>query len=135
MSAVSEEMVIDAVDQSDSPTSIIRRDEVFRRRANFRVVHILVFNRRGELLLQQLSRTRTRHPGYWGSSVAGYNFAGESYEAAAGRRLGEELGIDGVPLTYIGKTSMEDDGCQKFIGYFQRFTMVLLTSTGITSRR
>ncbi|HEV2491919.1 MAG TPA: NUDIX domain-containing protein [Terriglobia bacterium] len=118
MSAVSGEMVIDAVDQNDSPTSTIRRNEVFERRVNFRVVHILVFNRRGELLLQQLSRTRTRHPGYWGSSVAGYIFAGESYEAAAGRRLGEELGIYGVSLNYIGKTSIEDDGCHKFVGVF-----------------
>ena len=118
MSTVSEEMVVDAVDQSDTPIGIIRRNEVFKRQANFRVVHDLVFNQRGELLVQKLASTRTRHPGYWGSSVAGYIFAGESYEAAARRRLGEELGIYGVPLNYIGKTSMEDDGCHKFIGIF-----------------
>ena len=118
MSTVSEEMVVDAVDQSDIPIGIIRRNEVFKRQANFRVVHDLVFNQRGELLVQQLASARTRHPGYWGSSVAGYIFAGESYDAAARRRLGEELGIYDVPLNYIGKTSMEDDGCHKFIGIF-----------------
>ncbi len=135
MPAVSEEMVIDVVDQNDSPVGMIRRNEVFTRRANFRVVHDLVFNQRGELLVQQLASTRTRHPGYWGSSVAGYIFAGESYEAAARRRLGEELGIYGVPLNYIGKTSMEDDAVTSSSAYFQRFTTVLLTSTGITLRR
>src|SRR5438067_12996334 len=98
MSVVSEEMVIDAVDQSDSFIGPVRRNEVFRRRVNFRVVHILLFDRRGQLLVQQLASTRTRHSGYWGSSVAGYIFAGESYEAAAQRRLGEEIGIYGAPL-------------------------------------
>ena len=118
MAIVSEEMVIDAVDQSDAPIGVIRRNEVFRQRANFRVAHDLVFNLRGELLVQQLASTRTRHPGYWGSSVAAYIFAGESYQAAAERRLAEELSVHGTPLSYFGKTSMVDQGCYKFIAVF-----------------
>src|SRR5438445_5929908 len=118
MAIVSEEMVIDAVDQSDAPIGVIRRNEVFRQRANFRVAHDLVFNLRGELLVQQLASTRTRHPGYWGSSVAAYIFAGESYRGAAERRLAEELGIRDVPLNYFGTTSMEDEGSHKFIAVF-----------------
>jgi isopentenyldiphosphate isomerase len=118
MPAVSDEMVIDAVDQTDAPIGVIRRNEVFTKHVSFRVVHDLVFNSRGELLIQQLASTRTRHAGFWGSSVAAYLFAGESYHAAAERRLAEELGIHGVPLRYIGKTSMEDDGSYKFIAVF-----------------
>ena len=41
MAAVNEEMVIDAVDLKDAPIGVVRRDEVFRRRINFRVVHVL----------------------------------------------------------------------------------------------
>jgi isopentenyldiphosphate isomerase len=118
MAAVGENMVIDAVDQNDRPIGDVVRNEVFRKGINFRVVHDLVFNRRGELLVQRLSNNRTRHPGFWGSSVAGYLFAGETYESAAQRRLGEELGVYNAPLAYVGKTSMEDQGCQKFIGVF-----------------
>ncbi|PYX10721.1 MAG: hypothetical protein DMG88_01550 [Acidobacteria bacterium] len=118
MAAVSEEMLIDAVDQNDVPTGVVPRHEVFKQGVNFRVAHDLVFNSRGELLVQQLATTRTRHPGYWGSSVAAYLFAGESYRAAAERRLAEELGIQGVPLNYVGKTWMEDNGPHKFIGVF-----------------
>jgi isopentenyldiphosphate isomerase len=118
MTPVSESMVLDAVDQQDSPIGVVQRNEVFTLRANFRVIHDLIFNRRGELLIQKLPRSQTRHPGYWGSSVAGYIFAGESYEAAAERRLGEELGVYGVLLKSVGKTAMEDDGCCKFIGVF-----------------
>src|SRR6266436_6616515 len=106
MPDVSEQMLVDAVDQNDAPIGVIRRNEVFRQHANFRVAHDLIFNARGELLVQQLANTRTRHPDYWGSSVAAYLFAGESYQAAAKRRLAEELGVYGVPLNYIGKTSM-----------------------------
>lgn len=115
---VSGEMPIDAVDENDVPIGVVRREEVFRQRANFRVAHGLVFNSRGELLVQQLARSRPRHSGYWGSSVAAYVFAGESYRAAARRRLTQELDIHGVPIRYVGKTSMEDEGCHKFIGVF-----------------
>jgi isopentenyldiphosphate isomerase len=118
MATVSEGMIIDRVDRDDEPIGTIQRDEVFVKQAGFRVAHDLVFNSGGELLVQQLARTRTRHPGYWGSSVAAYLFAGESYQAAAERRLAQELGVRGVPLRYIGKTSMVDEGSEKFIGVF-----------------
>ena len=118
MPDVREQMLVDAVDQNDAPIGVIRRNEVFSQHANFRVAHDLIFNARGELLVQQLANTRTRHPGYWGSSVAAYLFAGESYQAAAERRLAEELGIHHVRPTYIGKIAMEDEGSHKFIGVF-----------------
>jgi isopentenyldiphosphate isomerase len=118
MTVVSEEMVIDVVDRNDEPIGVIPRNEVFTRRANFRVAHDLIFNSSGELLVQQLAASRTRHPGDWGSSVAAYLFAGESYREAAERRLREELGIREVPLNYIGKTSMVDEGSRKFIAVF-----------------
>ena len=52
MAAVGEEMVIDRVDRDDQPIGLIRRNEVFNRQASFRVVHDLIFNSRGELLIQ-----------------------------------------------------------------------------------
>ena len=119
MSEVGEGMLVDAVDPNDVPVGVVQRSQVFSRKANFRVAHILVFDAKGDLLLQQLSPSRLRHPGYWGSSVAAYVFAGESYEAAAQRRLGEELQIHQARLWRIGKTSMIDEGCQKFITVFK----------------
>jgi isopentenyldiphosphate isomerase len=118
MSTVSEEMVIDAVDQTDAAVNQISRRDVFKERANFRVVHILVFNSKRDLLLQRLALTRRRHAGFWGSSVAGYLHSQEGYEQAAKRRISEELGINEAPLELIGKTVMDDDGSQKFIEVF-----------------
>jgi len=118
MQAVSPDMPIDLVDQNDEPIGVAPRNEVFKLRASFRVVHDLVFNSLGEILVQQLASSRNRHPGYWGSSVAAYLFSGESYLDAAKRRLAEELDIRNVALNYVGKTSMLDDGCRKFIAVF-----------------
>jgi isopentenyldiphosphate isomerase len=115
MTVVDENMMIDAVDDDDMPVNTVTRSSVFMAHANFRVVHILVFNSNGELLVQRLALNRKRHAGYWGSSVAGYVFADESYEAAAVRRTSQELGIGNAVLLPVGKTTTDDEGCKKFI--------------------
>ena len=118
MSQVSETMLIDRVDQSDAVIGPIERGRVFELKANFRVVHVFVLDRRGRLLLQQIPPCGKRHPGNWGSSVAGYVFSGEGYEEAARRRLGQELGVAGAELQFFGKVPMDDAGCTKFIALF-----------------
>jgi len=118
MSIVGEDMVIDTVDETDAAVSQISRRDVFKEHANFRVVHILVFNAKGELLLQRLALTRSRHAGYWGSSVAGYLHSHEQYGEAARRRVLEELGIYEAQLDLVGKTVMDDEESWKFIEVF-----------------
>jgi isopentenyl-diphosphate delta-isomerase len=109
--------LVDAVDERNEPIAVVPRGEVFARHANFRTVHVLVFNHSGEVLLQQLSARRDRHPGKWGSSVAGYLHAGEQYEQAASRRLLEELGL-ATEVVPLGVLAMADDGVTKFVGVF-----------------
>ncbi|MCU1450387.1 MAG: hydrolase [Acidimicrobiales bacterium] len=123
MPAPSETSAIDLVDFADRPVGQVARGSVFAEHAGFRVVHVLVFNEADDLLLQQVGRTRRRSPLRWGSSMAGYLNAGESYEAAARRRLQEELGLTAT-IEMIGKTAMFDDGAIKFIGVFQAVTNV-----------
>jgi isopentenyl-diphosphate Delta-isomerase len=111
--APSASSLIDQVDPEDRPTGRIQRGEALQRGVNFRTVHVFVFHDQ-QLLLQRLAPTRERHPERWGSSVAAYLFAGESYEAAAHRRLKEELGLEG-DLVRIGKTRMDDEHSLKFV--------------------
>lgn len=118
MPTVSENMILDQVNQADVPIGHVRREDVFAEHAGFRVAHVLVFNSQGELLLQRLALTRNRNPGAWGSSVACYLFASESYEAAARRRFSEELGVSAPQMNFLGKTQMMDDGSLKFISVF-----------------
>lgn len=118
MPAVSEDMILDVVNQADIPIGRVKRENVFATQAGFRVAHVLIFNSQRQLLLQRLALSRKRNPGAWGSSVASYLFASESYQAAAGRRVQEELGVMAPSLTLLGKAEMMDEGCLKFISIF-----------------
>ena len=66
-----------------------------------RAAHILVFNTRGQLILQKRSLNKDIQPGKWDTSVGGHVDSGESYEEAAYRELYEELGIKGIGLEYL----------------------------------
>lgn len=117
MPAPGRQDLIDAVDERDVLVRRVPRTAIFDSGLGFRVAHVFLFNQRGALLLQRLGDEHPRHPGLWGSSVAAYLHAGETYGEAAARRQQEELGLTGR-LQEIGSTSMVDDGCTKFITLF-----------------
>ena len=58
-----------------------------------RAVHVLVFDAAGRVFLQKRSMTKDLSPGLWDSSCSGHLNAGEDYDSAAVRELGEELGV------------------------------------------
>lgn len=83
----------DVVDGRDAVVGRERRREVHRLGLRHRATHVLVFNQRGELFLQQRSLSKDMWPGVWDSSASGHVDAGEDYDACAVRELGEELGL------------------------------------------
>lgn len=85
--------IFDVVDFEDQVVGTATRAEVHAQRLTHRAVHVFVFNKRGDLLLQKRSRLKDMCPGLWDSSVSGHLDSGESYENAAVRELGEEMGI------------------------------------------
>jgi len=85
--------IFDVVDENDQVTGRMTRGEVHARKLLHRAVHVFVFNKKGELLLQQRSMYKDAHPGVWDSSVSGHLDSGEDYAAAAVRELDEEMGI------------------------------------------
>lgn len=87
------EEIFDVVDADDQVTGTATRSEVHERMLIHRAVHVFVFNKRGDLLLQKRSALKDLCPGLWDSSVAGHLDSGEDYPAAASRELGEEMGI------------------------------------------
>lgn len=58
-----------------------------------KVVHVLVFNTSGALLLQKRSMNKDVAPGKWDTSVGGHVDHGEDLVAAALREMREELGV------------------------------------------
>jgi isopentenyldiphosphate isomerase len=85
------EELFDVVDDNDVPVGRAPRSEVHRRGLKHRAVHVLIFNRRGEVFLQKRSRRKDCFPGTWDSSASGHLAPGESYDAGALREIEEEL--------------------------------------------
>lgn len=66
-----------------------------------RVVHVLVFNEKGEILLQKRSINKDVAPGKWDTSVGGHVNPGEDLLDSAIREMEEELGIKRKDLKYL----------------------------------
>jgi len=102
------------VDENDRVIGRAPRREVHGNNLRHRAVHIFLFNRTGELLLQKRSRWKDRHPELWDSSAAGHVAAGEEYDATAVRELREELGVTAA-LTRIAKLPASEQTEEEFI--------------------
>lgn len=85
--------LFDVVDENDAPVRREKRAVVHREHLLHRAVHILVFNSQGEIYGQRRSMTKDSCPGAWTTSCSGHVDAGETYDIAAVRELGEELGV------------------------------------------
>jgi isopentenyldiphosphate isomerase len=82
-------------------------------------VHLLVFNRRGELFLQKRALNKDVQPGKWDSSVGGHMQPGETPLQAVLRETEEELGLRGTPVhfayQYIWRNPRESELIRTYV--------------------
>jgi isopentenyl-diphosphate delta-isomerase len=67
-----------------------------------RAFSVLLLDPAGRTLLQQRAAVKTRFPLRWANACCGHPKPGEPVADAAARRMVDELGLSGVPLTEIG---------------------------------
>ncbi len=94
--------MLEVVDSDGNVLRLAARSEIHGNPSLVhRVVHVLVFDARGRLLLQKRSKNKDVAPGKWDTSVGGHVSPGEDTESAALREMREELGIQAVKLAFL----------------------------------
>ncbi len=85
---------LDLVDENDNVIGTVNRMDAHYEGLRHRTVVVLIFNKKGELLLQKRSALKGTMPYSWALSVGGHVDAGEAYIDAARREMKEEMGIE-----------------------------------------
>ena len=106
--------MLDVVNDKGEILKIMSRSEIHGNPSLMhRVVHVLVFNGKGELFLQKRSMSKDVAPGRWDTSVGGHVNAGETLDEALRREMEEELGIAKTDpellYTYIHSNNYETE--------------------------
>lgn len=112
---------IQIVDENDNPIGSTSMHDAYDKGLIHRIVHVIVEDQNGRILLQKRSDKVATAKNCWDISVGGHVDEGESYEEAALRELREELGFDqSVHLEPLDKfyADNEIDGRR-----FKRFIM------------
>lgn len=96
---------IDIVTATGEPTGkTALKSEAHKNGWYHNTIHLWLYTKKGEILLQQRSHKKTIHPLLWDVSAAGHIDAGESFADAAIRETKEEIGLTLKPeeLTKVG---------------------------------
>jgi len=110
--------VLDIVNEENEVIGSAPFEQVYEQRLNHRIVHVLIFNDKGEIFLQQRSAQKKFCPGHWVTSAGGHVQKGESYAKAATRELKEELGIT-TELTKIHESPYDHYKMRKFLEVYR----------------
>jgi isopentenyldiphosphate isomerase len=106
--------LVDVVDDDDRVVATVPRPEMRARNLQHRSVGIVVLGSDGRLLVHRRADDKDVWPGRWDIAVGGVVAAGETYDGAAVREVGEEIGVDvgpgtPTPLHPLGHGRYADD--------------------------
>ncbi len=82
------------VDTNDQTLGTMEKMEAHRLGKLHRAISVFVFNRKGELLMQQRAAQKYHSAGKWSNTTCSHPRLGEQNIDAATRRLKEEMGLD-----------------------------------------
>ncbi|MBD3361203.1 NUDIX domain-containing protein [Candidatus Woesearchaeota archaeon] len=84
---------VPVVNKKDEKIDETTREICHAKKLRHRGIHIFIFNKKGEILLQKRSNSKDEYPSYYEASVSGHVLAHENYDDAVLREMEEELGI------------------------------------------
>lgn len=98
------------VDKDDNQIGTMEKMEAHRKGELHRAFSVLVFNSKGEMLLQKRAKSKYHSGGLWTNACCSHPLPGEKMEIAIQRRVREEMGIDVDPrfsYKFLYKTSLD----------------------------
>ena len=122
---MSEKVIL--VDKNDNPVGVEEKLKAHQNGGKLhRAFSILVFNSKGELLIQRRAFTKYHCPGIWANTCCSHPRPNEETERAAHRRLKEECGFDTElkeKFSFIYEAHFDNGLTEKeldhvFIGYY-----------------
>ncbi len=116
---------VQLVDSSDQPTGAMEKLEAHKKGLLHRAISVLIFNSKGEMLLQRRALHKYHSPGLWTNTCCSHPYPNEDSKDAAERRLKEEMNIESslnfaFKFTYNASFSnglIENELDHVFIGY------------------
>jgi len=82
------------------------------------VIHLHLYNSKGELFLQKRAMTKDIQPGKWDTSVGGHVGIGETIQEALARETEEELGLKIFIPEFLGKYVWESSRERELVNSF-----------------
>lgn len=115
------------VDLDDNVIGSIEKLEAHKLGVLHRAFSVLVFNHKGEVLLQRRNRNKYHSPGLWSNTCCSHQRVGETLEEAVHRRMKEEMGFTcelEEKFKFIYKVEfsnhlMEHEIDHVFLGYYE----------------
>jgi isopentenyl-diphosphate Delta-isomerase len=85
------------VDKDDNAIGTMEKMEAHQKGVLHRAFSILVFNSKGEMLIQKRARTKYHSGGLWTNACCSHPVPQENIATTARKRLQHEMGIDTLP--------------------------------------
>jgi isopentenyl-diphosphate Delta-isomerase len=100
------------VDEFDNAIGTMEKLEAHQKGILHRAFSVLLFNSKGEILLQKRAIGKYHSGGLWTNTCCSHPLPGESMQEATRRKLIQEMGIDLKPdfaYKFIYKTNLDDN--------------------------
>ncbi|MCU0383494.1 MAG: isopentenyl-diphosphate Delta-isomerase [Cyclobacteriaceae bacterium] len=118
-----EEVVL--VNEHDQELGLMEKLKAHQLGLLHRAFSVLIFNSKGELLLQQRADTKYHSGGLWTNTCCSHPLPGESLQSAVARKLKQEMGLSisaDYSFSFIYKATLDNELTEHeldhvFIGY------------------